>query len=1040
MYIEQIDFILNCVVFMRAKFQKSLLIFSLAIITGVFFQFSIDRRPVSEQEFTFVPSPPPFLNDSSSWVDSVLQSLTLKDRIGQLFMAAAYPNQGKKDVQRITNLIKDHHIGGIIFFQGTPDEVARLAQYYQSISEVPLLIAIDGEWGPSMRIDQTIRYPRQMMLGAINDNDLIYQMGRDIGKQLKMLGIHVNFAPVIDVNNNPANPVINSRSFGENRENVARKGILYMKGMQDEGIIAVAKHFPGHGDTDLDSHYELPIITHDIRRLDSIELYPFRALIESGICGVMTAHLSVPMLDTTPNLPSTLSAKIGDSLLKGEMNFKGLIFTDAMTMKGVTNLYQADVSNCLAVLAGNDILLMPEDVGRSIREIETMIENGQIQADDIADRCRKILTAKDWAVLPVEKSRKLASKALIDSLNSPYFEVVRRKLIEKAVTLVENKQGILPFADLEKQHIAVVSIGSDSVFEFQRAMALYTNIAGFQVRGKEDSLYIPHLLDTLQHFNVIVLSLHSDEFRATKQFGLSSSLLQVADTLLSCYPTILTVFANPYTLSRLKYLNNNQALIVAYENDKTIQNITAQMLFGGYGMEGRLPVSITKDYRVGMGQTTPGGLRLRYSTPLEAGFSEKKLKIIDSIVNSAIDARVMPGCQVLAAKDGKIFFQKSYGYHDYYKKQPVENTDLYDIASITKVVATVPALMYLEEQEQIDLKDRLSKYLPELDTTNKNKLTLEDILLHQAGLQPYIPLYISSIQPVYPNQKFSSSRYSKQYPIYAGKNYYINRQLKYKDNCYSRQPGETYSLQIADGLYENPSLIDSMLLSIYSSEVDKPGNYKYSDLGFILFYRMVERLTNRKFDLFLNDYFYAPLGASTLTYKPLQKFDKSQIAPTENDMIFRKQIVHGYVHDQAAAMLGGVSGHAGLFSNANDLAKYLQMLLNGGSYGGRQYLDSKLIEKYTSCTACENGNRRGLGFDKPERDTTKNGSAFKGISTASYGHTGFTGTMVWADPSTGIQYIFLSNRVYPDALNNKLLELNIRTKVQKAIYDAYIKE
>jgi beta-N-acetylhexosaminidase len=1025
--------------YMRKKLQKGIPIFLLAIIAGVFFQFSIDRRPVSEQEFSFIPSTPPFLTDSSSWSDSVLKTLSTKDQIGQLFMAAAYPNQGIKDMKRVTDLIRDHHIGGIIFFQGTPGQVVELVRYYQSISEVPLLIAIDGEWGPSMRIEQTIRYPRQMMLGAINDNELIYQMGRDIGKQLKMLGIHVNFAPVIDVNNNPANPVINSRSFGEDRENVARKGILYMNGMQDEGIIAVAKHFPGHGDTDLDSHYDLPVIMHNAQRLDSIELYPFRALIESGICGVMTAHLSVPNLDTTPNLPSTLSHTIEDSLLKGVMNFKGLVFTDAMTMKGVTKLYEADVSNCLAVLAGNDILLMPEDVGKSINQICKMIEEGRLDSTDIKNRCKKILQAKEWAVLPALKEKKLFDQQLIDSLNSPYFEIVRRQLIEKSITLVENNQEIIPLKNLEKQNIAVVSIGSDSVFEFQQTMALYDNISEFVIRGTEDSAFTANLLDTLQNFNVIVVSLHSDEFRASKQFGINKSLLQMADTILSCYPTILTLFANPYMLSKLKYLKNNLALVVSYENDITTQQLTAQIIFGAIGAQGHLPVSIDHDYHAGRGIESVGGLRLRYLTPLEAGFDYKKLHEIDTIIENAINQHLMPGCQILAAKHGQVFFQKSYGYHDYYEREPVRNTDLYDIASVTKVVASVPAIMYLEEKEMIDLNDHLSRYLPELENTNKNKIRIDDVLLHQAGLQPYIPFYNSTLLPVYPNQKLSSPRYSKQYPIQAGKNFFYNKQLKYKEGYYSREKDEIFSMEIAEGLYQNPSVVDSLLNAIYNSNINKPGTYCYSDLGFILFYRMIESMTGKKYNDFLDSILYAPLGASSLTYLPLEKFEKSRIAPTENDLVFRKQIMQGYVHDQSAAILGGVAGHAGLFSNANDLAKYMQMLLNNGNYGGQQLLDSKLIEKYTSCINCEKGNRRGLGFDKPDPDSTKNGSAFQGISGKSFGHTGFTGTMVWADPATGIIYIFLSNRVYPDAMNNKLLTQNIRTRVQKAIYDAEFK-
>jgi beta-N-acetylhexosaminidase len=1026
--------------FMKQKFQKGFIVFAIAVFTGVFFQFSIDRRPVCEQEFIFKPSPPPFLKDSSIWADSVLNTLSLSERIGQLFMVAAYPNKGKEDMRRVSELIKNEHVGGIIFFQGTPEEVARLACYYQSISKIPLLIGIDGEWGPSMRIDQTIRYPRQMMLGAVNDNDLIYLMGRDIARQLKMLGIHVNFAPVIDVNNNPENPVINSRSFGENRENVARKGILYMKGMQDEGILAVAKHFPGHGDTDVDSHTDLPVITYSVHRLDSIELFPFRALIESGISGVMTAHLSVPNLDTTPNLPSTLSAVIADSLLKGTMHFNGLVFTDAMTMKGITNLYNPVASNCMAVLAGNDIVLMPEEVKKSIDSIIMLIDSGSLTNADINARCKKILKAKEWAVLPAKKGRTLCNQDLIDSLNSPWFELVRRQLIEQAITLVDNKHDIIPVKDLARQHIAVLSLGSDTLTEFQRAMSLYTNTGQFHLNGNEDSATIAKTIDTLNSYNLIFLSLHSNEFRAVKQFGISDELIHLADIFLSCYPTILTVFTSPYVLNRLKYLSNNIALIEAYDNDSTTQNITAQMIFGGIGARGRLPVSINHTYKAGTGVNSEGNIRLRYTTPLEAGFNANMLKKIDSIVIAAILKRAMPGCQILAAKDGKVFFQKSYGYFDYYKKHKVENTDLYDLASVTKVVATVPSIMILDENGQIDIRNRLSDYLPELDSTNKDHLRVEDILLHQAGLQPFIPFYMSTLDPVYPNQEITSTRYSKQYPIMLGKNMFVNRQLKYTDNCYSREPDPDYPVEIADGLYMNTARIDSIFQTIYASDVNKPGKYAYSDLGFILFYQMIERMTGKELDAFADSCLYVPLGATTLTYKPLQKFDKGRIAPTENDLIFRRQIVQGYVHDPTAAMLGGVSGHAGLFSDANDLAKYLQMLLNDGCYGGEKILDDGLIKKYTSCIACENGNRRGLGFDKPEADTTRNGPAFKGISQESFGHTGFTGTMIWADPSTGILYIFLSNRVYPDAVNNQLLEMNIRTKVQKAIYDARIEK
>jgi beta-glucosidase-like glycosyl hydrolase/CubicO group peptidase (beta-lactamase class C family) len=1024
---------------MKGKFQKWLIIAIVAILTGVFFQFSIDKRSVSEQDFVFKPSPPPFLIDSSSWADSVITTLTLQEQIAQMFMVPAYPQNGKSDRNRVAHLIKNYHIGGVIFFHGTPEQITELTSYYQSISKIPLLFSIDGEWGPSMRIEKTIKYPRQMMLGAVDDNDLIYQMGREIGKQLRMLGIHVNFAPDVDVNNNPDNPVINSRSFGEVRENVARKGFLYMKGMQDEGIIAVAKHFPGHGDTDKDSHQDLPVIKHTKERLDSIELFPFKALIQGGVGGVMTAHLHIPAFDTTRNLPSTLSPVVCDSLLKKELKFKGLVFTDAMTMRSVSDLYEPVEANVRAIQAGNDMLLMSDEVEKTIRTIERMVDQGTIESYKIMASAEKILQSKAWAVLPHMKEKKIPELQLTDSLNSPYFELTRHKLIERSITLINNRNNILPLKNLQHLHIAAVGLGEGSE-EFHKMLSIYCPLSSFHIDGSEDSLTRVELFDTLANYNLVLLSIHSDDFRASKDFGIREELLEFSDKVLLCYPTILTAFTNPYLLSEVHYLDRSQATLIAYENDSTTQSKAAQVIYGAIAARGKLPVTINPKYRAGKGIETKGQLRLRYTIPLEAHFNVKILQGIDSIAEDAISKRATPGCQVLVAKDGMVVWNKSYGYHTYDRQIKVSDDDMYDLASLTKIIAAVPSLMFLEQEGLIDITEPLSVYLPELDTTNKRKARIDDILLHQAGLKSWIPFYQSYLKPIYPNQKFASNRYSKRYPIKLGNRFYVNKQLKYQDNCFSHEPSVRFRIHVADGFYMNHALVDSLFLSIYASEIDKPGKYRYSDLGFYLFCRMIERLTDLPLDNYVSNYFYQPLGATTLGYKPLEKFDKKRIAPTENDLIFRKQIVQGYVHDPGAAMLGGVSGHAGLFSSANDLAKFMQMLLNGGTYGGDRYLEESMIEKYTSCVACNNGNRRGLGFDKPESDTTKNSPAIKDISSLSYGHSGFTGTMVWADPSTGILYIFLSNRVYPDAINNKLLEMNVRTNIQQIVYDALIHE
>lgn len=399
----------------------------------------------------------------------------------------------------------------------------------------------------------------------------------------------------------------------------------------------------------------------------------------------------------------------------------------------------------------------------------------------------------------------------------------------------------------------------------------------------------------------------------------------------------------------------------------------------------------------------------------------------------------MPGCQVLIARDGKVILEKGYGFQTYDKVRPVEITDLYDLASITKIASTLPSLMLLDQNNKIDVSQPLSKYLPESDSTNKGKLILSDILLHQAGLESWIPFYVSTLEPIYPNQSFYSTHFSVDYPIQLNKKFFINKHLKYKDGYFSHTPSELYSVQVADNFYENHNLIDTIYKAIYASELTPPGKYLYSDLGFYLFRVMVERFSGQKFENYVDSVFYKPLGAYTMGFRPLERFEKDRIVPTENDIVFRKQIIHGYVHDPGAAMLGGVSGHAGLFATANDLGKYMQMLLNGGEYGGQRYLSNEIIKKYTSCYGCNNGNRRGLGFDKPPKDTAEPGPTMKGISLNSFGHTGFTGTVVWADPTTGILYIFLSNRVYPDSFNNKLIDMNVRTEVQRAIYDALIK-
>ena len=975
---------------------------------------------------------PLFLDTPQLWVDSVLRSLSLEEKIAQLFMLAAYSNKDKKHEEEIEKTVREYNIGGLIFFQGSPTRQALLTNRYQQRAKTPILIAMDAEWGLAMRLDSTVRYPRQMMLGSIQNEKLIYDMGCQIAWQLKRMGVQINFAPVADINNNPRNPVISSRSFGEDRANVTRKSLLYMLGMQDNGIIAVAKHFPGHGDTEVDSHLELPVINHDPARLDSIELFPFKELIYSGISGIMTGHLSIPFLDSLDKIPSSLSPYIVDTLLKQEMGFKGLIFTDAMNMKGITNNFESDTAVIKAFLAGNDIILMPDDVHDAIKVIKREVEKGTIRQEDIENRCKKILAAKYWTGLNQYKPIDVCN--LIEDLNQPHYDLLNRKIIESSLTVVANKGSIIPLQRLDTLSIGSIALGDAASSDFQQALRLYARVDTFHYRT-DGNLKIDSLFAFANCYNLLVVSVHTDDIRANHDFGIPNSVITVIDSLCLNHTVILDLFACPYILMRFNQLNNLAGLLVSYENIKPVQQLSAQLLFGAIPGHASLPVTLSEKYTQGNGVDTKGLDRLKYSNPLECKINSNLQNQIDSIVNDAILREVMPGCQILIAKDGIVFFHKAYGNPVYKSEQNVSTEDLYDLASVTKVTATIPAIMKLYEEGQIELEKPLSKYLKFLDTTNKKDISIRNILLHKTGLISWIPFYINTLEPVFSNQSLFSQTISPVYPFKISSNQYITRYTRYKKGYYSSQADSQYPYPVAAGLYATCNIQDTVIAAINNSPVDRRPQYKYSDIGFILLYKMVETLTGTAFEIYLNNSFYSRLGISSLCFNPTKTVSINNIIPTEEDQVFRKQLLRGYVHDPAAAMMGGISGHAGLFSNANDLAKIMQLYLNKGSYGAEKYFNPETIELFTSKQNGENDNRRGLGFDKPETDRSRPSPACQSVSAESYGHTGFTGTLVWVDPACQLVYIFLSNRVYPDAGNNKLVEMNIRTKIQQVIYN-----
>ncbi|HEX8351137.1 MAG TPA: glycoside hydrolase family 3 N-terminal domain-containing protein [Hymenobacter sp.] len=951
----------------------------------------------------------PITAAEQSWVDSVMNTLTPDQRLGQLFMVAAYSNKDKKHVQHIDELVRTYNIGGLMFLQGGPRRQASLTNRYQAEAKVPLLIALDAEWGLDMRLDSSMHFAKEMTLGAMDDDQYVYQMGREIALKMKTLGVQVSFSPVIDVNSNPDNPVIGNRSFGENKDQVSKRGIAYIRGLQDHGIIAVAKHFPGHGDTDIDSHVALPVINTDMARLTNVDLFPFQQSFDAGVMGVMVAHLYMPLFDTVRTQATTLSRNLVTGLLKEKMAYKGLVFTDALNMKSVSNLYKPGEVDAMALIAGNDVLLFSEDVPVAQQKIREAISAGRITQEDIDARVRKILRAKYWAGL--NQYRPVDLPNLMPNLNRPLSRTVQQQIYEHAVTVVKNQDNLLPFTRLDTLRIASITIGSPTGSTYGELMNKYQAGPVYSVpnRYAVDSTF-ERILTRLAPYNTVVVSLHNMNNTPTHSYGIGEGAIKFLQQL-QANPRIKTVVVAMGNAYSLKYLEGARTLVCGYEDNYPSQLVVPQVLFGALPARGRLPVTVSPTLKAGLGVPTPDLHRLRYATPESEGLDSKVLSQIDNITLEMAAYAAAPGCQVIVAKNGAVVFDKSYGYQTYDKSAPVNESTLYDLASVTKVAGTLQAVMYLKDQGKLNLDAKVVEYLPELRGTNKKDMTVRDVLVHQAGLKPGIPTWERTVNKAGLKPAFYTNARSDAFP---------NEVV----------PG-TYSLKTAD---------DSVWIWIQRSSLlpKVKGKYpvEYSDLSFIILKHVCEKILKQPIEQFLQKTFYQPLGLSTLTYNPLQRFPQSCIAPTENDTYYRHALLQGTVHDQSAALVGGVSGHAGLFSNANDLAVLMQMNLQNGRYGGQRYFQTPVVTDFAKPQLA--GNRRGLGWDHGTPE--KGEGPTSNLSPAStFGHTGFTGTCVWMDPENKILYIFLSNRVYPDAGNNKLRQYNIRTRIHDVIYRSLLK-
>lgn len=933
------------------------------------------------------------------WVKHQFKSLSLDEKIAQLMVLRAHSNWDAKKIDSLAELIKQYNIGGLCFFQGGPIRQAIQTNNYQRIAKTPLLITIDAEWGLGMRLDSIDMFPRQLSLGAMPNKQLVYEMGAAIAAQCKRLGIQVNYAPDIDINNNPANPVINDRSFGQNKKTVIDYGIAYMKGLQDNGIMATAKHFPGHGDVSVDSHKDIPVVNKTRAELDSLELAPFKALINAGIESVMVAHLSVPAIDNADKRPTSLSAKAVNGVLKNELGFKGISVTDALDMKAISNYYPEGEANVQAILAGNDMLCLPGDIGQSIKKVKEAISEGRLTVKDIDTRVKKVLSAKYRYGLSQVKL--IDTNNIIADLNQSVVSL-KTAMAKQSLTYVNANQRTI----IKKgQKIAYLVLNSNKANAISNALSIGYEASVYFSDGS-DSNALKNIEQQLTSYDQVIVGLHNYNRRPANHFEIPSNLIQFLKRPGHENWTHI-ILGNPYAVAEFPNIHN---ILFAYEDNAQTQNAVLQWLEGAIEAVGVLPVTVTDQFTYGTGHSLPSTTKTAIQQQAVTGIQIEKLAAIDSLVADAIQKKAIPGCQVLVAKNNQIVFNKSYGTIAGEGTAAVTNQTYYDLASVTKVSATTVSIMKLVEEGKVDIDKTIGDYLPWVKGNAKASITLRDLLLHQAGLYPYIKFY----------ERLLNADGS------------LNSQLV------TNSPDATHQQMISPNKFLANYWIDTIQQQILRSPVTASGKYIYSDNDFIFLGNIVEKVTGMNLHEYATKVFYQPLAMSSTGFLPLQRTSLNNIAATELDNYFRKELVQGTVHDEGASTMGGIAGHAGLFSNATDLAKLYLMLLNNGSYEGKQYLQPATIQTYTSYNSAIS--RRGLGFDKPEKDNKnlKEPYPSKSVSPSTFGHTGFTGTCVWADPEHQLLYIFLSNRVFPTRDNKAFSSLNLRPNIQEVIYSALL--
>jgi len=771
--------------------------------------------------------------------------------------------------------------------------------------------------------------------------------------------------------------------------------------MQDAGIMACAKHFPGHGDVDVDSHYDLPVINKSMAALDTMELVPFNAIFDAGVGSVMIAHLYIPAIDNTANRATSISKNNVTDLLRNKMGYKGLTFTDALEMKGVAKYFPQGTIAAEAIIAGNDMLCLPADVGEAIEAIKNAIKAKKISWDDIYNKTKKVLESKYQ--LGLNQWNPIETNNLLAELNAKTDDICR-EVATKSITLL-NKAAFTAsrndYADIplkKGQRIAYIGIGTSKLNEFGRRMMNEFDADVYTFSYNDSEAKAEQILKAVPKdgkYDAIIVGIHNFSNRPAGNYGISPAAINLWKEL-NFIKTETIVFGN---VLATKNFCDAWTLVACYQDDDITQQVAADYLKGKFEAIGTLPVRVCRF-------NSGDGIVKAKTTPVH---QYSKLNEIDSIVADGIAKKAFPGCVVLAVHDGNIIYHKAFGNYKYETSPATTFESIFDLASVTKISATTVSVMKLYEEGKLDIKKTLGDYLPLVKGTDKADLKLDDIILHQAGLVPYIAFYKETIDP----------KTGKPNPaIFSEKS----------------KPG--FTVRVAENIFMRNDWQDTMFSRILNSKLSAHGKYVYSDNDFIFLGKIVEQISGMPLNEYAAQTFYRPIGMTTTGFKPRERFAVNKMVPTETENHFRMQTTQGDVHDEGASMFGGVSGHAGLFSDAYDLAMLYQMLLNGGIFNGKRYLKKETIDLFTAYHS--DVSRRGYGFDKPEKDNALRKEPYPSAlcSPATFGHTGFTGTCVWVDPKASLVYVFLSNRVYPTRDGNLLGRMNIRSKIQDTIYRA----